>query len=1299
MPIKTSRTLLTQLVFVTLAFVLTLIVSYIFVTRMLREYLRTDSENILIQTQIRIENEFREAQTLMIPIVTETRSIILRGGSADDVVKYFRRISDELEKREHGFIFESLNGYFEVFGNASISASNWSPPADYNITERPWYKAAVEANGEIVPSPMFLSLRSGEYQIVFACRIFDDSGKPLGVIAVNVFLNNIRDFVTDTHLTSGGFGLLVNENLEFVAHANKDFWGKSIHEVAPQFQDIINRVGNGETFAETEMENFRGVKSVYIACMLDNGWYLLIATPYSEYNYDLRVGLRLIGVFILFLMFIVCAVLVYIDKNRQKIDDAYQEKSTQLLLMEKTREADKLTQVMLDSMPLSCTLFDKDLNVFDCNQEILKLFSLSNKEEYLESFYDFSPLIQPSGRSSKEMAIENLNKAFVEGDFHFEWMHQKLDGEPVPAEITLVRVKYKDDYIILGYTRDLREEKKALAKMREADEYTQLLMDATPLSCILWNADFEIVNMNDEALRLYEVNTKKEFDEFRKEVAMMSPKLQPDGEDSIKMSRVWLDRAFDEGYCRFEWMYQTSEGEMLPCEITLVRVKHRDNYLVAEYARDLRELKATLEKMRAAYIYTQLLLEASPISCILWNRNKEIVNCNSEALKLFGVRSREELTERFPELFPEFQSNGETSESVATRNLYMAFEVGYVRIEYLHQNIKKELIPCETTLTRVTHNNEYLVASYLRDLREQKANLAEINKSRDAAEAANRAKSAFLANMSHEIRTPMNSIIGFAELAYDENIPDKTKEYLNNISDSAQWLLQIINDILDISKIEAGRMELEHIPFDLHDISSHCQAVILPKALEKGIALYCYAEPSLGKKLLGDPIKLRQVLINLLSNAIKFTNVGTVKLSASILETGASSVTVHFEVKDSGIGMTPEQIGRIFEPFTQADESVSRKYGGTGLGLAISKNFIEMMGGRLEVESTPGIGSRFSFDIKFDMINAPVMDGASKIKFEELEKPLFSGEVLICEDNVMNQNVVCDHLAKVGLKTVVASNGKAGIDIVKTRLESGVKMFDLIFMDMHMPVMDGMEAASKISALGINVPIVALTANILANDLELYTQNGMSGHLGKPFTSQELWRCLLAHLIPVKLAAVDRTQQISDEETLLEQLKLNFVKSNQDTFAEINKALLKNNIKLAHRLAHTLKSNAAQIGETDLQQAAATVEYLLMRGENQLKREHTDNLEAQLKKVLQKLHPMIEQEKLRHKDIVLNDDEIRELLITLEQYLLNHNPECINLIDKLKAVQGTEEIVLNAENFKFKQALSALKSFKEKRQE
>ena len=573
----------------------------------------------------------------------------------------------------------------------------------------------------------------------------------------------------------------------------------------------------------------------------------------------------------------------------------------------------------------------------------------------------------------------------------------------------------------------------------------------------------------------------------------------------------------------------------------------------------------------------------------------------------------------------------------------------------------------------------------------------EIAEAAEVAIAANRVKSEFLAIMSHEIRTPMNSIMGFAELALDnDELPKKAKDYLEKITENTKWLLRIINDILDISKIEAGKLEIESIPFDLREVVSRCQSVILAEAQEKGLDLTVYAELPMNKMLIGDPVRLYQILLNLLSNAVKFTKDGVIKLSALVLEENPEKVTMTFAVKDTGIGLTPEQINIILEPFIQADSSITRKYGGTGLGLTITRNIIKAMGGELQIESQLGVGSTFGFNLTFET-SLGADEATKRLKTVILEKPHFDGLVLVCDDNYMNRHVMNDHLSNVGLRTINAENGQIAVDMVLERKEKGEPPFDLILMDVFMPVMDGIEAAVKITKLGTGTPIIAVTANMMASEVEKYRKYGMPDCLGKPFTSQELWHILLKYLIPVHSSVIDMDEHDMKIVELQNTLRLNFNHDNQNRIIEMKEALSSGDIKRAHRLVHTLKSNAGLIGKKELQNMAGEVESILTPWIDSTEtppsfEEPISRLEAELAAVVEELKPL--QNENEEPLPILDKEQTEKLFTELEVMLKRKNPTCVNLLSQIRRIPGTGELADLVENYKFKPALETLEILK-----
>ena len=322
-------------------------------------------------------------------------------------------------------------------------------------------------------------------------------------------------------------------------------------------------------------------------------------------------------------------------------------------------------------------------------------------------------------------------------------------------------------------------------------------------------------------------------------------------------------------------------------------------------------------------------------------------------------------------------------------------------------------------------------------------------------------------------------------------------------------------------------------------------------------------------------------------------------------------------------------------------------------------------------------------------------DTPNDVKSNVLEKPHFSGLVLICDDTVMSQQVICTLLARVGLRTVVAENGKAGLEMVRERIQKDEKPFDLIFMDILMPVMDGTEAASKITELGAGIPIVAMTSNITEGELEKYRTFGMPDCLCKPFSTQDLWRVLLKYLTPVSSSVVNQHEERQEKNELQKKLRTNFVKSNQTKYNEITEAIAANDIQLARRLAHTLKGNAGMIRKTGLQSAAAEIEALLKDGKIPIPEDKMNRLQTELMLVLEELRPLLDTISAREVE-PLNAEQIRSLFEKLEPMLENINPECVNMLDDINAVPGAEELARQIADYDFESAALTLDELKKK---
>jgi len=544
---------------------------------------------------------------------------------------------------------------------------------------------------------------------------------------------------------------------------------------------------------------------------------------------------------------------------------------------------------------------------------------------------------------------------------------------------------------------------------------------------------------------------------------------------------------------------------------------------VTSQYQQIQSLRKEKEQHRISQLRTLAILETAADSIITITAQGIVESFNSAAERLFGYSACEVIGKNVNMLIPSpFREN---HDDYLARFLNSGIRV---RQEVVGQRSCGEQFPLHLTVSEVVFSStdgdgsSRLFTGIIRDLTEQKQAETDLFRAKETAEAANKTKTEFLANMSHEIRTPMTAILGFTDVLLDNVQEPENIDAARTIKRNGEYLINLINDILDLSKIESGKLELEQIDCSPHAIINDVTSLMQVRAEAKNVPLEIEFEGALPETIRSDPTRLRQILINLLSNAIKFTETGSIQIVVRLLDGLSEKPQLQFDVIDTGIGIAQDKIEKLFLPFIQADSSTTRQYGGTGLGLAITKRLVEFLDGTISVTSTVGKGSKFSVDIATGPLDHAKLIRSSIDSVVQTAKPeavdrtqssLQGIRVLLAEDGPDSQRLISFVLKKAGAEVTIADNGLIAFELA-TVAKHEARSFDVILMDMQMPVMDGYEATQRLREQGYVRPIIALTAHAMSGDRRKCLDAGCDDYATKPVDRKQLLNLVHSYCSP-----------------------------------------------------------------------------------------------------------------------------------------------------------------------------------------
>ena len=645
---------------------------------------------------------------------------------------------------------------------------------------------------------------------------------------------------------------------------------------------------------------------------------------------------------------------------------------------------------------------------------------------------------------------------------------------------------------------DIAEKKRSADRLLLAARRYELLANTSLEAFVVMTPDGKISFANKAACGMYG---------YRLEELLVLSIWDLEAVENEEEFRQHAERLMVSGYDRFETRHYRKGGHVINVEVSVSFLSETSEILA--FYRNITQRKHIEAALQQSEERFRSIMELSPDIISILTGDGVLAYNSPAALTIHGY-SDADMAERntFDLIHPDDRSHVEK-----IFNMILEDPSQPRTVQYRYRNKNGTYTWMEATGANHLDNSSIKgVITISRDITVRKQSEEALRHASVVSEAANQAKSEFLANISHEIRTPMNAIVGLGYLVLQTNLSTRQQDYLTKMTTAANGLMQLLNDLLDLSKIEAGMMVLTATSFKLQPLLEHLLSLAGVGASAKELRLILTIDPQTPDYLEGDPVRLEQILLNLLANAVKFTPAGEVELAVRPLAEEDVQVTIEFAVRDTGIGLTPEQVGMIFGVFTQADTSTTRRYGGTGLGLSICLRLLALMGGEIRVESEPGRGSIFTVTACFRRGTAPVAEPEAPLDRAVAREALTGCRVLLVEDQPINQQVLQELLEQVGAHVTIAVDGREAV-VAVTRVEG---RYDAVLMDLQMPVMDGYEATLLLRRLRTaeQLPIIALTAHARREERERCLNVGMNDHLVKPVNPDRLYACLMQWIRP-----------------------------------------------------------------------------------------------------------------------------------------------------------------------------------------